>query len=141
MNIKKLNISHADLERFTGTVCYYRYSPQLFPGFVLMDGCRYLAEKVECFWLFDIIASVQSEPAIAALAIQFWTLVVAKDRTGIVKCVEDTTKEGPDLLVYKQHVECTDFPLEYRRIWVAECHVSNPVTGHPCMVAMLPTEY
>lgn len=141
MNTKKLNISHSDLEQFTGTTCYFRYSPQLFPNFLLTDGCRFLAEQAECFWLFDIIASVQSKPRVAELAIQFWTLLVAKDKTAFVKCIEDTTEDGHDLLVYAQQIDYTDFPLEFCRIWVMECSMTNPITGQPCMVAILPSEY
>ncbi len=46
-----------ELKGFTGTEAYHRAS---FVGnLVLTDGMNYLRNKLNCFWLVDIVASVQ----------------------------------------------------------------------------------
>ncbi|MEI6807003.1 MAG: DUF6876 family protein [Myxococcaceae bacterium] len=45
------------LSYFTGTEKYYSISRR----HLLTDGTKYLAEKAECFWLMDAIASHLSE--------------------------------------------------------------------------------
>ncbi len=86
---KESNLTHADLEQFTGTTQYYRYSP-LFRQMVLTDGTRYLAEAGECYWLFDRIASLQIHPDIKnhpeLQTLQFWWLDVREGQTGILTC-------------------------------------------------------
>lgn len=60
---QKHKLTHTDLHQFWGTSQYYQVSP-LFPALLLTDGTRYLAEKGECYWLFEKIASLQEQPAI-----------------------------------------------------------------------------
>ena len=48
----------AQLNNFTGTEKYHRFS-SLFPNILLTDGANHLANQANCFWLMDIIASVQ----------------------------------------------------------------------------------
>ncbi len=42
-----------NLKQFTGTAQYARLNKIV----VLTDGAVYLAEKAQCFWLFDLYAS------------------------------------------------------------------------------------
>lgn len=136
MNNKKITISHADLNQFTGTLCYFRYSPQLFPNFFLTDGCRYLAKEAGCYWLFDAIASCQNIPKIKAANIQFWQLDVAKDKSAVLTCKAEVDENGDDILTYSQHIPFADFPLDWVKIWV-----SHSETGEAHRLAMVPSEY
>ena len=43
----------SELDQFIGTQRYYRMSSRV----VLTDGTHYLAERVGCYWLMDVIAS------------------------------------------------------------------------------------
>lgn len=55
----KTPITQADLAQFYGTEHYYLHQPLPFaPNSILLtDGIKYLAEKVECYWLLDLICS------------------------------------------------------------------------------------
>lgn len=108
MNNKKVTLSHADLNHFTGTLCYFRYSPQLFPNFHLTDGCRYLAEAGACYWLFDAIASYQNTPKIKAADIQFWQLDVAKDNSAVLTCKAEVDENGDDIITITQHIDWSE---------------------------------
>lgn len=110
----------AELDGFTGTVIYHRYSPQLFPNVVLTDGVRFLAETADCFWLMDAIAALQAHPTIRQHprlqeGMQFWRLRVEEDESAILFCEWDTGKS-----VYDQKIDWTDFPLPEQRIWVSK---------------------
>jgi hypothetical protein len=66
-----------NLSQFSGTEAYYRYSP-LFPFMLLTDGTKYLSDACQCYWLLDIIASMQLDPLIKdhqeLQTMQFWNL-------------------------------------------------------------------
>ncbi|NJL42457.1 MAG: hypothetical protein HC856_01605 [Pseudanabaena sp. RU_4_16] len=132
---KESKLTHADLEQFTGTTQYYRYSP-LFRRMVLTDGTRYLAEVGECYWLFDHIASLQAHPAIKEHPelkdIQFWRLEVREDQAATLTCEWDKGKT-----VYIEEISFTDFPLDHVRIWIAPTWLENGLV----QVALLPSEY
>jgi len=78
-----------NLSQFSGTGAYYRYSP-LFPFLLLTDGTRYLVEACNCYWLIDLIASMQRDPLIRdhkkLQAIQFWNLTVNAEQSATVTC-------------------------------------------------------
>ena len=123
------------LSCFRGTAGYMRYSPQLFPRFVLTDGALYVAESCEAYWLFDFIASHQLHPSIMhdemLKRIQFWTLEVNGDSANL-KCERD---KGD--IAFSEHIAYTDFPLSNVRIWVAPGYLNDKFY----QVAMLPSEY
>ncbi|MBW4422556.1 MAG: hypothetical protein KME13_25645 [Myxacorys californica WJT36-NPBG1] len=122
----------AELHRFTGTLGYYRYSPQLFPNVVLTDGVRFLVETAQCYWLVDAIAAIQSDPTVCnhpqLAELQFWTLLVDENESATLLCEWES-----DEVVYTQKIEWADFPLPQQRIWVA--------IEENCIVIMLPSEY
>jgi hypothetical protein len=125
------------LRHFTGTTAYYRFSP-LYRNFVLTDGTKFVAETCQAFWLFDLIASHQLNPAVRDHprlqdgALQFWTLAV-NDASAVAVCEWDTGEE-----VARQEIEYTDFPLPEIKIYVAESVLEG---GKRVKVALLPSEY
>jgi hypothetical protein len=111
-----------ELADFTGTSAYYRISRR----HVLTDGTKYLAEKAECFWMMDAIASHLCE-----IGTEDWFVVVRM-----------TVKEGRAVMVYedgndhehaRQEIPCTDFPLDYITLYACWDQVN--------WVIMLPSEY
>ena len=108
------------LSNFTGTQNWHKFNG----GLLLTDGIKHLAEICQCYWLLDIISSVQTLPAIKPESFQVYTL----NKTG-----ENSAKlfasDGDENLLYQQEIPSTDFPLESISIWL--------VDG----VILLPTEY
>ena len=56
----------SELAQFSGTTQYYRFSPQLFPYFLLTDGTEYLANEAGCYWLFVGVTHYPKDPACAS---------------------------------------------------------------------------
>lgn len=139
-NNQKLNPEQllTELKHFHGTAGYFRYSPSLFPKFLLTDGVHHLCERAACYWLMDVIASYQGHPKVKKnrelQGLQFWNLQV-KDSTGTVKCEWDKGKT-----VIKQEIPFTDFVLNAIDIWVAP-YYPNPYEADKHWVAMLKSEY
>jgi hypothetical protein len=119
MNESKLNAQKLihELSQFTGTNGYHR----MYANFYLTDGAKYLAEKAECFWLFDlywshIMSIVPSEN-------EFTVLKMTVQKSSAYVSIED----GNDNVLASQFVEYTDFPLPsitlycswFREGWVA----------------------
>jgi len=99
-----------ELVQFTGTEHYYKH----FTGLKYTDGIKYLADKTNCYWFIDIVASYQQSNLTDAFGqvkdinFQIWTLRVFKDRTAVVTMKEDTDGEPR----VSQDIEYTDFPLD-----------------------------
>lgn len=113
----------SDLAQFTGTNAYHR----MYANFYLTDGAKYLAEKAECFWLFDlywshIMSIIPSENEFTVLK-----LTVTDGKASAV--IED----GNDNVIAGQEIEYTDFPLPYITLYC--CWFGDG------WVAMLPSEY
>ena len=51
--LQQLGLDTLTLSQFTGTSAYYRISRR----HLLTAGTKYLAEKGECFWMMDAVAS------------------------------------------------------------------------------------
>lgn len=139
-NSKSKQEIEKELNSFTGTTQYYRYSPQLFPNFYLTDGTHFLAESCEAHWLMDFIASQQLNPVIREhrklQQIQFWTLKV-NDSEGVIFCEWDSGFE-----VFREKIHYTDFPLDSVNIWVSPLYLSpDDVKPPKKFVAFLQSEY
>jgi len=96
----------ATLSQFSGTENYYAHNLPGCPRLKLTDGAHYLREAAECYWLFDIIASVARK-------------LREKDYFHSVKLVKDdkggatfTADDGNGRIDYAQHIPFTDFPLQ-----------------------------
>ncbi len=111
------------LAQFTGTNGYHR----MYGNFYLTDGAKYLAETVECFWLFDlywshIMSIIPSENEFTVLK-----LTVKDGKASAV--IED----GNDNAIAGQEIEYTDFPLPSITLYCSWFGDG--------WVAMLPSEY
>lgn len=116
-------LSKAELERnlpqFTGTEGYAKYHG----GLLLTDGVVYLAQNAGCFWLLDIIWSVQSMVKVKREEFQSWKCT-AKNGKAVVECTD-----GNKNVLYTQKVDFTDIPLD---------EVTLYLTNN---VILLPSEY
>lgn len=100
MEAKQLEIN---LAQFTGTENYYKFNLFLRDA-VMTEGAKYLAEEAGCFWLYDILCSVQSLPKVRAEEFQVLRFNKAK------KLV--TVEDGNYNVLYSQKILSTDFPLD-----------------------------
>ena len=115
-----------DLEQFIGTSTYHKH---LFPGkspILLTEGCKYVRDNFNAYWLFDAILSYQDDPKLKTVNFQIWEFKQQrKDLTWLLTCKEDSNKKP----LISQTIEYSDFPADHIRIWVIGS------------VALLPTEY
>jgi hypothetical protein len=114
------------LKEFRGTEQYHKH---LFPGkspIILTDGCAFVREKCQAYWLFDAILSYQLDKRLKNVPFQIWELKQQMmDLSWLLTCQEDSGKKP----LLTQRLEFSDFPLDSIRIWV--------IDG----VALLPSEY
>lgn len=112
----------SELDQFIGTQRYYRMSSRV----VLTDGTHYLAERVGCYWLMDVIASYLIEARI-----QDWFVLATLDvqqSEGLVQL-----EDGNGHRHVSQAIPHTDFPFAQVRIYA--------VWDGEDWVLMLPSEY
>jgi hypothetical protein len=114
------------LKKFCGTTRYYKH---LYPGrspILLTEGCQYVRDELNAYWLFDTILKYQEELLKQDINYQIWELQrLKKDLSWLLTC-----KELPDVKPIIRHpIEFYDFPMDYIRIWI--------IGG----VALLPSEY
>lgn len=102
-----------DLSQFTGTDNWYRH----WMGFTYTDGVKYVADEADAYWLLDAIGSYQKEKMVAGnrrlQEFQLWELNV-EDHKGILTLREDSGQP----IVVEQHIEYTDFPLAYIKLYL-----------------------
>jgi hypothetical protein len=103
----KLLILH-NLSQFTGTEYYHKHQ-LLNITLYLTDGVLYLAKECECFWLIDVLASIQTIPKVKQEEFQVLTYDTAK---GIVK-----VSDGNRNVIYRQQITSPTFPLDNIEIW------------------------
>jgi len=100
-----------ELNGFTGTEGYHRWN--ILTSMTLTDGTKYLADEVGCYWLFDIVASVQTLPKVKEYnGFIIWILNV-KNKEAFVSGYYDCETDGsysPRKRVYQQKISYTDFP-------------------------------
>jgi hypothetical protein len=97
----------AQLRNFTGTENYYKH----YTGIKFTDGIKFLAEKLNCFWFLDIIASYQHK--LKNIPFQIWKIMVNKDKTAMVTMKEDTGQPN----IISQELKYTDFPLDEYEVY------------------------
>ena len=115
-----------ELKQFHGTSEYHKH---LFPGkspILLTDGCKYIRDACNAYWLFDAILSYQCDKVLKSVAFQVRELKLLKvDLSWQLTCREDT---GTKPLI-RQTIEFSDFPMDYIKIWLID------------KVELLPSEY
>jgi hypothetical protein len=98
-----------ELQKFSGTEHYYTST---FKTLLLTDGIHYLREQANCYWLIDIVESVQHLNNIKHNAsFIVWKIAKHKDSDKATVTAWNDTPYDSDLL-YKQEIGYTDFPLE-----------------------------
>jgi len=112
----------AALKGFIGSEQYYRHRLPNGMQLLLTDGCNYIREKGEAYWLFDLILSWQLK--LRKHRFQVWKLERQNDESWFIECCD-----GNKLFIVGQEVNDIDFPLNNLELWV--------IDG----VALLPTEY
>ena len=75
------------LKQFHGTSQYHKH---LFPGnspILLTDGCNFVKEACNAYWLFDAIQSYQPDKKLNNINFQVWELhQERKDLTWLLTC-------------------------------------------------------
>ena len=112
----------SQLNYFNGTEKYYRISRR----HLLTDGTKYLAEKAECIWMMDAIASHLTE-----IGTEDWFVQVRMTLDGNRATMIYEDGNGKEHA--RQEIPFTDFPLD--QITLYACWD----TEH--WVLMLPSEY
>ena len=94
----------SELKGFTGTQDYYKST---FGKLNLTDGMNFLRNKVNCYWLIDIVESVQHLNKIQENKEFILWKIEVKDGGFIVTARSDTNTP----ILYEQKGIYTDFPL------------------------------
>lgn len=94
-----------ELRNFTGTTKYYYLN--FLKNLKFTDGMNYFCNRLQCFWLADIFASVQHLPQIKEnQSFILWRIEVNKNKKATVTAMTGDYEE-----LYKQKIEYTDLPL------------------------------
>ena len=100
-----------NLSQFTGTEGYTYLN--FLKNLKFTDGWVYLTKEANCYWLADIMASVQHLPKIKQDAeFIIWRIDVTGS-SAIVSAYSDCEEDGSYLqksLLYHQKINYTDFP-------------------------------
>jgi hypothetical protein len=114
------------LKEFRGTELYHKH---LFPGkspILLTDGCAFVRDKCQAFWLFDAILSYQTDKRLKDVPFQIWEL---KNQMKDLFWLLSRRADSGEKPILTQRIEFSDFPLDSIKIWVID------------KVALLPSEY
>lgn len=111
-----------ELAHFYGSDEIYRHS---FSKMLYTQGVQHLAERAQCYWLLDAIASWQIKPKVSREPFQIWTLTVNEKKEAILTCVRDTGAKP----LASQRIGYTDFPLPEMKLYLCD------------RTLMLPSEY
>jgi hypothetical protein len=95
-----------DLRYFTGTQNYYVHEIGVLK-ILLTDGCKYVAEEAQAYWLFDIILSYQMHANIRNEAFQHWELKKQLHGEWLITC-----DDGNGNILAKKKISYSDFPLQ-----------------------------
>lgn len=118
-----------DLGQFYGTTQYHFHSIIGKIGALnLTDGCAYLREAANCFWLFDIISSILPQKKIKGE--EFCSIRLKKTGSAAVFTVDD----GNNNILYTQKIPYTNFPLDEINLYMQKYEGQRPVV-------MLTSEY
>ena len=117
-----------ELSGFYGTEKWHRHSI-LFKRLSHTDGMKYLADRVGCFWLLDIVGSVLERVMKKGEGFSTWKIISADSKAVV------TADDGNGNILYTQKIPYTDFPEGEFKFFVAEGGPQNTA------VAMLTSEY
>lgn len=103
----------SELAHFYGSTELYRHG---FFKMLYTQGVQHLAERAQCYWLLDAVASWQIKPKIKREPFQIWTLTVNQKKEAILTCVRDTGAKP----LASQRIEYTDFPLPEMKLYLCD---------------------
>lgn len=114
------------LKEFHGTSQYHKHLYPGRPAILITDGCKFIRDSLDAYWLFDAILSYQRDLHAKHIGFQIWELKqLRSDLSWVLTCREDKGQKP----IVTQSIEYSDFPLEYIKIWLID------------KVALLPSEY
>jgi hypothetical protein len=106
----------AALSQHTGSETFYRHWTRRA---VYTMGVQDMAERCEAHWLIDAILSHQRSPKVRAEEFQVWTLTRNKTGSGATLTCTDGGKGAEPVVVARQRIPFTDFPLPHIELWFA----------------------
>ena len=105
-----------ELMQFTGTMQYHKITS--FSKLVVTDGILYLCEKAKCYWLIDVVVSVQHLRKVNEHK-EFLIWKIYKSKTGGKGCRVDAYWDSEEdgtfsvgKLIYSQKIGYTTFPFD-----------------------------
>jgi hypothetical protein len=102
----------ASLAMHTGSECVFRHWTS---SIVYTEGVQDLAEQARAYWLIDLIASWQIDPAVRDEAFVVWNLTVNTDHTAVAVADDGNGRE-----LARQNIEYTDFPLDEIKLYLTD---------------------
>lgn len=112
------------LQIFSGTEEYFIHKSVDGGKLLLTEGCNFVREEANAYWLFDLILSYQSHRCMYEQYFQAWKLQKQVNDTWLIVCYD-----GNDYILVSQQIPYSDFPISYISIWI----MGN--------VALLPSEH
>ena len=113
-------LTKEDLSQFIGSENRYRHG--INRNVTFTDGAKFVADEGGAYWLLDTIAICQvHEKNVSGEGFQLWKLKVKEDRTASLECTD-----GDNNVVYTQHIEFTDFPLDEITLYFANNVIHLP---------------
>jgi hypothetical protein len=113
-------LTEFNLRQFSGSENWYRHG--INRNVLFTDGAKYVADEGGAYWLLDAIAICQLyEKPVSGEGFQVWKLKVNADRTAILTC-----NDGNANIVYTQHIEFTDFPLDEIKLYFTDNTILLP---------------
>lgn len=110
-NTKPIRSANDSLDGFNGTEQYYKSK---FSGKInYTDGIKALAETYKCYWLLDIIFSVQNKPKVLHTSFKVWELKRKEDSNEF----KVTCKDDDGNVLYEQKIPFSDFKDDYVKMW------------------------
>lgn len=139
----------AELTHFSGSEQFYHLPALCKETLILTDGAHYVCRNCgggpagTAYWLMDVIASYQGEPAFKRNDFQVWTLTI-KSENG-TRSAQITCTDGNEKVLVSQDIAYTDFLLDEGITLYAirdryPDHV-RPWTAQGRLTVLLPTEY
>ena len=125
MNKEKFNPEKlkAELKRFSGTGQYHKTAFRTLST----AGVVYLAEQTGCFWLLDIVDSIQNKITEEFAVLD---LKVRENKSASVKIHNGfSPKEETYRIFHEQNIPFTDFPLKEIQLYIQN------------KIVLLPSEY
>jgi len=90
-----------ELAQFTRSGKHHEH----FKGFHYTEGIKYLADRLRCYWLVDLVGSYQSQ--LPNTPFQLWRLQAEWNQSAVLTMAEDAEKPA----ILSHEIRYTDFRL------------------------------